>query len=160
MTIAPGDTMPTATLYTMGDDGPEAISTDDLFGGKKIALFGLPGAFTPTCSAQHVPGFLEKADELKAKGIDAIVCVSVNDAFVMGAWGRDLGVGDTIIMAGDGSGELTKKIGLELDLTERGLGVRSERFSMIVDDGSVLTVNVDRNGAFDASTAQTMLEQL
>jgi peroxiredoxin (alkyl hydroperoxide reductase subunit C) len=160
MTIAPGDTMPTATLYTMGADGPEAISTDDLFGGRKVALFGLPGAFTPTCSAKHVPGFLDNADELRAKGIELIVCVSVNDAFVMGAWGKDLGVGDVIVMAADGSGELTKKIGLELDLTERGLGMRCERFSMIVDDGRVLTVNVDRNGAFEASTAESMLERL
>ncbi|MHA1598412.1 MAG: peroxiredoxin [Alphaproteobacteria bacterium] len=160
MTIASGDKIPTATLYTMGADGPEAISTDDLFAGKKVALFGLPGAFTPTCSAQHVPGFLAKADELKAKGIALIVCVSVNDAFVMGAWGKDLGVGDSIVMAADGSGELAEKMGLVLDLTERGLGRRCERFSMIVDNGTAGTVNVDYNGAFDASTAETMLGQL
>ena len=149
MTIAANDKMPTATLFTMGDEGPQAISTDDMFKGKKVALFGLPGAYTPTCSAKHVPGFMEKADALKAKGIDLIVCVSVNDAFVMGAWGKDLGVGDTIVMAGDGSGELAEKI-----------GKRSERFSMIVDDGTVTTVNVDYNGAFDASTAEHMLKQL
>ncbi|MBT3238470.1 MAG: peroxiredoxin [Rhodospirillaceae bacterium] len=160
MTIAANDKMPTATLFTMGDEGPQAISTDDMFKGKKVALFGLPGAYTPTCSAKHVPGFMEKADALKAKGIDLIVCVSVNDAFVMGAWGKDLGVGDTIVMAGDGSGELAEKMGLVLDLTERGLGKRSERFSMIVDDGTVTTVNVDYNGAFDASTAEHMLKQL
>ncbi|NQV47507.1 MAG: peroxiredoxin [Rhodospirillaceae bacterium] len=160
MTINSGDTIPAATVYVMGADGPDAVSTDDLFKGKKVALFGLPGAYTPTCSARHVPGFLENADALKAKGIDSIVCLSVNDAFVMGAWGKDLGVGDTIIMAGDGSAELTHAMGLELDLTGRGLGVRCDRFSAIVDDGVVVTLNREAPGAFEVSSAEKMLEQL
>ena len=160
MTIKTGDTIPSATLYVMTDNGPQAISTDELFKGKKVALFGLPGAFTPTCSAQHVPGFLANAKDLSAKGIDSIICLSVNDAFVMGAWGKDQGVGETIIMASDGSAELTKAMGLELDLTARGMGVRCDRFSMVVDDGVVLSLNHEAPGEYLVSSAETMLGQL
>ncbi|NQU57680.1 MAG: peroxiredoxin [Rhodospirillales bacterium] len=160
MTIKPGDKIPSATLHVMAADGPEGISTDDMFGGKKVALFGLPGAFTPTCSAQHVPGFLANAAALKEKGVEAIVCLSVNDVFVMNAWGKDLGVGDSIVMAADGSGKLTNAMGLELDLIERGLGVRCDRFSMIVDDGVVTTLNQEAPGEYRVSSAEVMLEQL
>ncbi len=160
MTIQPGDKIPSETLYIMGENGPEALSTDDLFKGKKVALFGLPGAFTPTCSAQHVPSYRDNADALRDKGIDAIVCLSVNDAFVMGAWCKDQGVGDAIVMAGDGSALLSKAMGLELDLTERGMGVRCQRFSMIVDDGVVSVLNHEAPGEYRISSAETMLGQL
>lgn len=160
MTIKVGDTLPSATLYTIGPKGPEAVTTDDLFKGKKVALFGLPGAFTPTCSAQHVPSYLKNAEALKAKGIDSIVCLSVNDAFVMGAWGKDQGVGDKIIMAGDGSALFSQAMGLDLDLTERGMGIRCQRFSMIVDDGVVSSFNHEPPGEYRISSAETMLEQL
>ena len=160
MTIKPGDTIPSATLHTMTSDGPSAVTTDDLFKGKKVALFGLPGAFTPTCSAKHVPEYLANADALKAKGIDSIICLSVNDAFVMGAWAKDQGVGDTIVMAGDGSAEFTTALGLVLDLTARGMGVRCERFSMIVDDGFVTAMNREEPGEYRASSPEVMLGQL
>jgi len=160
MTIKPGDAIPTTTLFLMTNDGVQNVSTDDLFKGKKVALFGLPGAFTPTCSAKHVPGFLANADALKAKGIDSIICLSVNDAFVMGAWGKDQGVGDNIIMAGDGSAEFSIAMGLELDLTARGMGMRCQRFSMIVDDGVVSVLNHEAPGEFRVSSAETMLGQL
>jgi glutaredoxin/glutathione-dependent peroxiredoxin len=160
MTIKPGDRIPSATLYMMGADGPTSASTDDLFKGKKVALFGLPGAFTPTCSAKHVPSYMSNADALRAKGVGSIICLSVNDAFVMGAWGKDQGVGDEIIMAADGSAEMTKAMGLELDLTARGMGVRCDRFSMIVDDGVVVVLNHEPPGEYRVSSAETMLEQL
>jgi peroxiredoxin (alkyl hydroperoxide reductase subunit C) len=160
MTIKPGDKIPSATLYIMAEDGPDSVSTEELFGGKKVALFGLPGAFTPTCSAKHVPGYLSHAEELKAKGIDTIICLSVNDAFVMGAWGKDQGVGETIVMAGDGAALLSIAMGLDMDLTERGMGVRCQRFSMIVDDGVVTTLNHETPGEYRISSAEVMLEQL
>ncbi|HER26305.1 MAG TPA: peroxiredoxin [Rhodospirillales bacterium] len=160
MTIKAGDTMPAATLYHMTPEGPRALSTEELFKGKKVALFGLPGAFTPTCSVKHVPGFLANADALRAKGIDSIICLSVNDAFVMGAWGKILNVGNAIIMAADGSAELTKAMGLELDLTSRGMGVRCDRFSMIVDDGVVQVINREEPGQYRISSAESMLGQL
>ncbi|MGB0684092.1 MAG: peroxiredoxin [Magnetovibrionaceae bacterium] len=161
MTITVGDTLPSVTLTTMTDEGPEGLAVDEFFKGKKVALFGLPGAFTPTCSAKHVPGYMEKAAELKAKGVDAIACISVNDAFVMGAWAKDQGTGDTVIMLADGSAEFTKAAGLELDLTARGLGVRSQRFSMIVDDGKVSALDIEPNpGELNVSSAEKMLEKL
>ena len=160
MTIQSGDTIPSETLYIMGDNGPEALTADEIFKGRKVALFGLPGAFTPTCSAKHVPGYLSHATALKDKGIDAIVCLSVNDAFVMGAWGKDQSVGDTIIMAGDGSALFSKAMGLDMDLTERGMGVRCQRFSMIVDDGVVSVLNQEPPGEYRISSAEHMLEQL
>ena len=160
MTIQVGDKIPPATLYKMGADGPEAVSTDDLCAGTKVVLFGLPGAFTPTCSAQHVPGFLSNADAIKAKGVDALACMSVNDAFVMGAWAKDQGTGDAIEMPGDGSGDLTQKMGIELDLVDRGLGVRCRRFSMVLEDGVVKSLNLEEGGALEVSGAETVLDQL
>ena len=160
MTIKVGDKIPSATLYRMGDKGPEAVTTDELFSKKKVVLFGLPGAFTPTCSAKHVPGFLQSADKFKAKGVDTIACVSVNDAFVMGAWAKDQGTGNKVQMLGDGSAELTKKMGIELDLSGRGLGVRSRRFSMLVDDGVVKKLNLEEGGGLEISGAETLLGQI
>ncbi len=160
MTIQVGDTIPSATLNIMTADGPSAITTDDIFKGKTVALFGLPGAFTPTCSAQHLPGFVANADALKAKGVDSIVCLAVNDVFVMGAWGKDQNVGDKVTLVADGSAAFTKAAGLELDLIERGLGLRCQRFSMVVDDGVVKSLNIDPAGTFEATSAEKILEQL
>ena len=160
MTIQVGDSIPSATLNIMTADGPSAITTDDIFKGKTVALFGLPGAFTPTCSAQHLPGFVANADALNAKGVDSIVCLAVNDVFVMGAWGKDQNVGDKVTLVADGSAQFTKAAGLELDLTERGLGLRCQRFSMVVDDGVVKSLNIDPAGSFEATSAEKILEQL
>ena len=160
MAIAVGDKIPAATLHHMTADGPAPITTDALFGGKKVALFALPGAFTPTCSAQHVPGFLAQAEALKAKGVDTIACLSVNDAFVMGAWGKDQNVGDTIVMLADGSAEFTKAVGLELDLTGMGFGVRSNRYAMVVNDGTVEVLNVESGPGLTVSSAEAVLEAL
>ncbi len=160
MTINTGDTVPAATVFTMTADGPSALSTDDIFKGKKVAVFGLPGAFTPTCSAQHLPGFVQNADAIKAKGVDSIVCMAVNDAFVMGAWGENQNVGDKVMMVGDGDAEFAKAAGLELDLNGRGLGLRCQRFSMIVDDGVVQSLSIDPAGTFEATSAEKILEQL
>ena len=160
MTIRVGDSIPSATLNIMTADGPSAITTDDIFKGKTVALFGLPGAFTPTCSAQHLPGFVANADALKAKGVDSIVCLAVNDVFVMGAWGKDQNVGDKVTLVADGSAQFTKAAGLELDLIERGLGLRCQRFSMVVDDGVVKSLNIDPAGTFEATSAEKILEQL
>ncbi|MES2292214.1 MAG: peroxiredoxin [Pseudomonadota bacterium] len=160
MTIKVGDTIPSATLMQMKDGGPKPVSTDELFKGKKVALFALPGAFTPTCSAKHVPGFLKQAGALKAKGIDAIACVSVNDAFVMGAWGESQGTGDTVMMLADGNGDFTRALGLEMDATKFGMGKRSQRYSMVVDNGVVTALNVEAPGAFEVSSADHMLALL
>ena len=160
MTIKVGDTIPSATLYRMTDGGPEDLSTDDIFAGKKVAMFGVPGAFTPTCSAQHLPGFVANAEAIKAKGIDTIVCVSVNDVFVVGAWGKDQGVGDAVLLVGDGSAEFTKATGLEFDLTEKGLGVRCQRFSMVVDDRVVRSLTIDEAGAYKETSAEALLARL
>ena len=143
----------------MTSDGPDGITTDDLFNGKKVILFGLPGAFTPTCSAKHVPGYVQHADAIKAKGVDTIACISVNDAFVMGAWGKDQNVGDKVMMLADGSAEFTKAAGLELDLVDRGMGVRCQRFSMIVDNGVIQSINIDE-GSFDKTSAEQALSDL
>ena len=140
--------------------GPNPVSIESLTRGKKVALFGLPGAFTPTCSAKHVPSYLEHYDELMAKGVDTIACLSVNDAFVMGAWGRHLNADGKVRMLADGSAAYTKALGLELDLTARGMGIRCQRFSMLVDDGIVKTLNVEAPGKFEVSGAETMLQQL
>ena len=160
MTIKEGDKIPDATLMTMTDGGPKPLLTKDLFDGKKVALFSVPGAFTPTCSAQHLPGFVDNADAIKAKGIDTIACMAVNDAFVMSAWGNDRGVGEKILMLGDGNAELTKAMGLELDASGFGLGTRGQRFSMIVDNGVVRNLNIEEGGAFEKSKAEVILEQL
>lgn len=160
MTIGVGDKIPAATLYHMTGDGPAAISTDDIFNGKTVAIFGVPGAFTPTCSAKHLPGFIEKAADLKAKGVDQIVCLSVNDAFVMGAWAKDQGADDSVLLVGDGSAEFTKAAGLELDLNARGLGLRCQRFAMIVDDGTVKSIEIDAAGTFEKTSAESVLAGL
>jgi glutaredoxin/glutathione-dependent peroxiredoxin len=159
MTIAVGDKIPDVKLMKPGESGPEAVQTGDYFKGKRVALFSVPGAFTPTCSAKHLPGYVQKAGELKAKGIDEIACTAVNDAFVMGAWNRADGSGD-ITMLADGSGELAKALGLELDLSGGGLGKRGQRFSMVVNDGTVEQLNVEAPGEFKVSSAEHMLEQL
>ncbi|MDB5429808.1 MAG: peroxiredoxin [Caulobacter sp.] len=160
MTIKEGDTLPDATFMTFGAEGPRPIGNDELFKGKKVALVAVPGAFTPTCSANHLPGFKEHEAELKAKGVDAIAFVSVNDVFVMRAWGKDQGVGDDIIMLADGNGAFTKAIGLEMDGSKFGMGTRSQRYSMIVDDGKVEKLNVEEGGEFRVSAADYMLAQL
>lgn len=156
MTIAINQPVPQTTLYVMGDKGPKPITTDELLRGKRVVLFGLPGAFTPTCSAAHLPGYVALADKLKARGIDTIGCVSVNDAFVMQAWGQQHNA-DAIQMLADGSAALTNALGLALDLTARGMGVRSQRYAMIVNDGIVTDLNVEAPGKFEVSDAQTML---
>ena len=160
MAIKVGDKVPSATLQHMTAEGPADISTDEVFGGKKVVLFALPGAFTPTCSAKHLPGFVQQAEAIKAKGVDTIACLSVNDAFVMGAWGKDQGVGETVLMLADGSADFTKAMGLELDLTGRGFGLRSQRYAMIVDDGVVTALNVEEGGAFEVSSAEAILDAL
>lgn len=160
MTISVGDKMPEGTLMTMTADGPGPVSTAELFAGKKVAFISVPGAFTPTCSAKHLPGFVEKADELKAKGVDAIACMSVNDVFVMNAWGKDQGVDDKVLLLADGNGQYAKALGLELDLSGFGMGPRSKRFSMIVEDGVVKELNVEEGGDFRVSSAEYMLDQL
>lgn len=159
MAIAIGDTIPAANLMVMGANGPEGVSTDDLFAGKKVLLFAVPGAFTPGCSMTHLPGYVANADKIKAAGIDSIVCLSVNDAFVMGAWGQAQNA-EEIIMLADGNGELTGKLGLELDGSGFGLGTRSQRYAMIVDNGSVTHLNVEEGPGVDVSSAETMMALL
>ncbi|MFN3523884.1 MAG: peroxiredoxin [Phenylobacterium sp.] len=160
MTIKAGDTLPAATLTAATAEGPRPLSTDDIFKGKRVALFAVPGAFTPTCSAKHLPGFKEKAAEIKGKGVDTIACVSVNDAFVMKAWGESQGVGEDILMLADGNGDFTRALGLELDGSRFGMGQRSQRYSMIVDDGVVKELNVEEGGEFRVSSADYLLAQL
>ena len=160
MAIQVGDRLPDATLQVMTDEGPQNRTTDDLFKGKTVALFALPGAYTPTCSAKHVPGFKEKAAEFRAKGVDSIACLSVNDAFVMGAWGKDQDVGEDIVMLADGNADFTKKVGLEMDGSKFGMGTRSQRYSMLVEDGVVKQLNVEQGGEFRVSTAEHLLGQL
>lgn len=159
MAIKVGDRIPSANLKMMTADGPSDISTDELFGGKTVVLFAVPGAFTPTCSAKHLPGYVEKAADLKGKGVDTIACVSVNDVFVMDAWGKAQNAGD-IMMLADGNADFTKALGLEMDLTAAGLGVRSQRYSMLVKDGVVEKLNIEKAGQFEISDAETMLGQL
>jgi glutaredoxin/glutathione-dependent peroxiredoxin len=160
MTIQVGDSIPSAKLMQGTAEGPKEISTEELFGGKTVVLFGVPGAFTPTCSAKHLPGYVQNYDALKAKGVDTVACMAVNDAFVMGAWGKDQGVGDKVMMLADGSADFTKKLGLELDLVARGLGVRSQRFVLVAKDGKVTHVAVEAPGAFEVSKAETILASL
>ena len=160
MAIKVGDKLPQATFTTMGAEGPKPITTEELTAGKTVALFALPGAFTPTCSAKHLPGFKAKAADLRKKGVDTIACVSVNDVFVMNAWGKDQGVGEDVLMLADGNGEFTKAVGLELDASRFGMGSRSQRYSMIVENGVVKQLNVEEGGEFRVSSADYMLEQL
>jgi peroxiredoxin len=160
MTVKVGDHVPTATFTTFTAEGPRPITTDELFKGKTVALFAVPGAFTPTCSAKHVPGFKANAAALKAKGVDTIACVSVNDVFVMKAWGESQGVGDDIVMLADGNGDFTKAVGLELDAKGFGMGLRSQRYSILVKDGVITELNVENGGEFKVSSAEYLLAQL
>ncbi len=158
--IKVGDAIPSMKLMRATADGPKEVSTDDLFKGKKVVVFAVPGAFTPTCSAKHLPGFVENAAAIKAKGVDAIVCVAVNDAFVMGAWAKAAGASDDITMLADGSAALTKAMGLELDLVARGMGVRAQRYALIAEDGKVTTLNIEAPGDFKVSSAEAILAAL
>ncbi|MBM3565878.1 MAG: peroxiredoxin [Alphaproteobacteria bacterium] len=160
MTIKTGDKIPSVTLHTMTKEGPKPIASDDIFKGKKVVIFGLPGAFTPTCSAKHLPGFVKKAAALKKKGVDEVVCVSVNDPFVMGAWGKEQKTGAKVAMIADGDGNFARATGLELDLTGRGLGKRSQRFAMIVDKGVVESIDIDPPGTFEKTSAESILKKL
>jgi glutaredoxin/glutathione-dependent peroxiredoxin len=160
VTIRVGDRMPQGSFAVMGSEGPSSVSTDELFSGKKVVLFAVPGAFTPTCSIKHLPGFVELAPAMREKGIDTIACLSVNDVFVMSAWGKASNVDDSILMLADGSADYTRALGLELDSSAFGMGIRSQRFAMIIEDGIVTHLNIDAPGQFDISSAQTILEQL
>ncbi|HQT66475.1 MAG: peroxiredoxin [Rhodospirillales bacterium 20-60-12] len=155
-----GDTIPAMKLMTATAEGPREVDTGELFAGHKVVMFAVPGAFTPTCSAKHLPGFLEHAAAFKAKGVERIICLAVNDAFVLGAWAKEQKSGDQIIMLADGSGAFTKALGLELDLVARGLGVRSQRFALIAQDGKVTHLAVEQAGGFDVSRAEAVLEAL
>lgn len=160
MSLKTGDKIPDVTFTVMTADGPAPMTTADLFAGKRIALFAVPGAYTPTCSASHVPSFLKNKDALKAKGIDAIACTSVNDVFVMGAWGKDQGVGDDIVMLADGNGDFASAIDLKLDASGFGMGSRSQRYSLVANDGVVEQINVEDGGEFKVSSGQYMLDNL
>ena len=160
MTIQTGDKLPDATFVKVTENGPEQVNTADYFKGRKVALFSVPGAFTPTCSAKHLPGFVDKAGELKAKGVDEIACTAVNDAFVMGAWSKNANAGDSVTMLADGNGAFAEAVGLTMDGTAFGMGTRSQRYSMIVDDGVVRELNVEEGGEFRVSSADYLLAQL
>jgi peroxiredoxin len=160
MTIKVGDRLPAATFRTMTPDGPAPVSSEEFFKGRRVALFAVPGAFTPTCSAKHLPGFRDQAGALKAKGVDAIACVSVNDAFVMGAWAKDQDTGDKVTLLADGNGDFTKAVGLEMDGSKFGMGGRSQRYAMIVNDGVVERLDVEAPGQFEVSSADYMLKNL
>jgi peroxiredoxin len=160
MTIKVGDKLPNVTLTQATAEGPKPVSTEEFFKGKRVALFALPGAFTPTCSAKHLPGFKQLAQDIKGKGVDVIACLSVNDAFVMRAWAEDQAVGDDIVMLADGGAEFTKAVGLDFDASRFGMGLRSQRYSMIVDDGVVKELNVEQGGEFRVSSAEYLMAQL
>jgi glutaredoxin/glutathione-dependent peroxiredoxin len=160
MTIQVGDRIPSATLLRATAEGPEAVDTDSYFAGRKVALFSVPGAFTPTCSARHLPGFVDKADELKGKGVDEIACVAVNDAFVLQAWAQQSGAEDKVTMLSDGNGDFSKALGLTMDASKFGMGTRGQRWSAIVEDGVVRELNVEEPGAFSVSSAEFLLNQL
>jgi peroxiredoxin len=160
MSINIGDKVPNINFTTMTAEGPSPVSYDDLFAGKRVALFSVPGAFTPTCSLQHLPGFIEKASELTAKGIDTIACMAVNDVFVMDAWGKSQDAGDKVLMLADGNGEFTSALGLDLDATGFGMGTRGQRFSLVINDGTVEVVNIEDGGEFRVSSCDYMIDQL
>ena len=160
MTIKVGDKLPSISLKYMNKDGMQTATTDDLFKGKKAVLFGLPGAFTPTCSAKHLPGFVTHAEDLKKKGVDVIACLSVNDAFVMDAWGKAQNAGEKVLMLADGNADFAKATGLTMDGTGYGMGLRTSRWAMVLDDGKVKTLNVEAPGAFEVSSAESVLKAL
>ncbi len=158
--LSVGDKIPSVKLKFMTKDGVTDVNTDELFKAKKVVVFGLPGAFTPTCSARHLPGFVQHVDAIRAKGVDTIVCLSVNDAFVMDAWGKAQNVGDAVLMLADGNADFAKATGLEVDRTGSGMGTRIKRFSMLVENGVVKRLNLEAPGAFEVSNAETILKQL
>ena len=160
MTIKAGDHMPEGKFKTMGEKGPQDLTTAQLFDGKRVVLFSVPGAFTPTCSAKHLPGYVELADKLRAKGIDTIACMAVNDVFVMSAWGKASNVGENVLMLADGNGDYTRALGLELDAKGHGMGSRGQRFAMVVDNGVVTHLNIEAPGQFKVSAAEAVLAQL
>jgi len=160
MTIAVGTRIPDVTLMTMTKDGPQSVESSDALGSGKVVLFAVPGAFTPTCSDYHLPGFVLRADELRAKGVDSVACLSVNDAFVMGAWGADQKVGTSVIMLADGNGEFTRAMGLEMDGSAVGLGIRSQRYAAIIEDGVVTSLFVEPQRGLDVSSAESVLAAL
>ena len=160
MTVQVGDKAPAGKFHVMNADGPGALSTDELFGGKKVVVFSVPGAFTPTCSKEHLPGFIDNADAIKAKGIDTIACMAVNDVFVMDAWGNSAGAGGNVLMLADGNGTYAAALGLELDGSGFGLGTRGQRFAMVVEDGVVTQLHVEAPMAFKVSSAESILENL
>lgn len=160
MTIKIGESVPAMILIKATADGPAPLAAADLFGGRTVALFSVPGAFTPTCSARHLPGYVENAAAMKAKGVDEIVCVSVNDAFVMAAWGKSANTGDNVTMIADGNGDFSKALGLTFDGSNFGMGVRGQRFSMIIKDGIVAELNIEPAGAFGVSSAEHLLGQI
>ena len=160
MTIKVGDSIPSVKVMQATAEGPKEVDTAELFRGKTVVLFGVPGAFTPTCSAKHLPSFITNADALKAKGVDLIACMAVNDAFVMAAWSKDQGASEKVVFLADGSAALTKALGLEMDLTARGLGVRSQRFALVAKNGKVTHIGVEQPGAFEVSKAESVLEAL
>jgi peroxiredoxin len=160
MTIKVGDKIPSVKLKTMESGGMKDVSTDEIFAGKKVVLFAVPGAFTPTCSMKHLPGFIEKAGEIKAKGVDTIACVSVNDAFVMDAWGKEKGAGDQVLMLADGNAEFAKALGLDFDGSGIGFGTRAQRFALVAEDGVVKVLAVEQPMKFEVSSAEAILEAL
>ena len=160
MAIAVGEKVPSVKVMVWGANGPEAVMTDDLLKGKKVVLFGVPGAFTPKCSEAHLPGFVQHADDLKKKGVDQIVCTAVNDVFVMRAWSKDQNAQDKVVLIADGDGDLAKAAGLEFDLRGKGLGVRNQRFAMIVEDGVVKSIEIDPPGSFEKTSAESVLAKL
>ena len=160
MTIQVGEKIPSVTLQQMQKNGVIDITTEELFDGKKVVVFGLPGAFTPTCSASHLPGYVVKSDEIFAKGVNSIICISVNDAFVMGAWGEQHNVDDRVMMIADGSANFARAVGLDLDLISKGMGVRSQRYAMVINNGIVETLNIEAAGKFEVSDADTILNSL
>ncbi len=160
MTIKVGDQIPSMKLMMGTQEGPKETSTDEIFKGKKVVLFAVPGAFTPTCSAKHLPGFVQNAAAFKAKGVDTVACIAVNDAFVMGAWGKDLGPDGKVTLLADGAAAFAKALGLELDLVARGMGVRSQRYALIAQDGKVTHLAVEAPGGFEVSKAESILANL
>jgi len=160
MSIKVGDRLPEATFKTMAADGPKALTTAEVFAGKKVILFSVPGAFTPTCSKQHLPGYVKQAEELKAKGVSEIVCVAVNDVFVMDAWSKAQGADGKVLMLADGNAEFARALGLELDASKHGMGTRGQRFSLIAEDGVVKTLNVEAPGKFEVSSCEVAARQI